>query len=122
ARPPAYRGLEAREQVLVHGVADEQGVHVRAVGHVCAAGRRAIEQQRHEALAERSGDLVRKVLDGRLRHWLESPSCTAAREATSASESPETAAAEAPTAPSPTPATPPSPPAPAPPQPEWKPQ
>src|SRR3989454_5438266 len=67
--PPVPHGpLEPCEQILVHGVAEEQRVHIRAVGDVRTAGRRAVQQQGDEPTAQGGRDRVREVLHRELRH------------------------------------------------------
>src|SRR5436309_14967481 len=66
--PVPHGPLEPCEQILVDGVADEQCVHIRAVGDVRTTGRRAVEQQGDEPPAQGCRDLVREVLHRELRH------------------------------------------------------
>ena len=61
---PVARGRSERlEQGIVRRVADEQRVHVGAVRYVGPARPGTVEQQRHQPLAERAGDLRGKLLD-----------------------------------------------------------
>ena len=92
ADPPAQDRPEPGEQFLVHGIADEQGVHVRALADVRAPRRRAVEQQRHETRTERAADRVAQGFDRQYGFdaespgHLETPSCAATREPTPAAE------------------------------------
>src|SRR2546426_2138549 len=63
AGPVAHRRSKRREQGIVHRVADEQRIHVGSVRYVRPARPRSVEQQRHQTLAERAGDLACEPLD-----------------------------------------------------------
>src|SRR5439155_17911820 len=68
AHPAGERRLERHEQALVHRVADEQRIHVRAAGHVSAARGRAVQEQRDETTAKGLRHAVRELLGRELRH------------------------------------------------------
>ncbi len=77
AAPSADWRLEPREDIIVHAVTQQQRVHIGPPGHVRAARRRPVQQQRHEAGAKRARNSPAKVVRRQLRHCLESPSGTA---------------------------------------------